>query len=103
MTDIDESDHSSEDPEHRLYQAILALKNPTEAKQFFDDLCTPAEREAMIDRWRVVAPLKKGVPYRKIHEQTGVSVTTVGRVARCISHGADGYNLIYERLQSTQK
>ncbi|MEQ4575448.1 MAG: YerC/YecD family TrpR-related protein [Gammaproteobacteria bacterium] len=55
------------------------------------DLCTPAELEAMADRWRVVPLLVQGVPYREIHDLTGVSVTTIGRVARTLEHGTGGY------------
>ena len=50
-----------------------------------------AELEAMADRWKVVPLLQQGVPYREIHERTGVSVTTIGRVARTLEHGAGGY------------
>lgn len=89
----------SEEPQHHLYEAILALKTVTEAKQFFEDLCTPTELQALADRWLVVEPIKDGVPYRTIYEETGVSVTTVGRVARCLSMGTGGYNLVYERLK----
>ena len=88
-----------EDPHHRLFEAISALKDAEEAKLFLLDLCTPAELQVMADRWSVVDPINKGVPYRKIYEDTGVSVTTIGRVARFISHGNGGYNLIYERLK----
>ncbi len=91
-------DHN-EEPEHQLYEAILALKNVDEAKQFFEDLCTPTERQAMADRWLVVEPIKQGVPYRTIYEETGVSVTTVGRVARCLSFGTGGYNLVFDRIK----
>lgn len=89
----------SEESEHLLYEAILALRHPEEAKKFFEDLCTPTERQAMADRWRVVDPIKQGLSYRSIYEQTGVSVTTIGRVARCLSLGAGGYNLVYERIK----
>lgn len=90
---------ASEDPEHRLYEAIVAIKSIDEARNFFQDLCTPAEMQAMADRWRVVGLIKTGKPYRQIYDETGVSVTTVGRVARCITHGENGYNVIYERLE----
>lgn len=93
----------SEDPEHLLYTAIAAIKNASEARRFFEDLCTPTEIQAMADRWRVVAYIKAGISYRDIHEQTGVSITTIGRVARFISLGADGYNLIFERLRKTHE
>jgi uncharacterized protein YerC len=38
------------------------------------------------------------LPYREIHDRTGVSVTTIGRVARCLDLGAGGYRLAAERL-----
>ncbi len=93
------SHKQSEDPAHCLYQAIAAIKTTEEAKHFLNDLCTPNEIEAMSDRWRVVDLIKIGKPYRKIHDETGVSTTTIGRVARFIELGANGYNLIYERLE----
>jgi uncharacterized protein YerC len=37
--------------------------------------------------------LTKGTPYRQIHDDTGVSVTTIGRVARCLELGTGGYQL----------
>ncbi len=85
--------------ENQLYAAIALLKTSEEARQFFQDLCTPAELQAMADRWQVVALIKAGKPYRQIYEETGVSMTTVGRVARCITFGEGGYNLIYERSE----
>ncbi|MGE4350534.1 MAG: YerC/YecD family TrpR-related protein [Candidatus Berkiella sp.] len=89
----------NEESEHQLYEAIVALRNPEEAKKFFEDLCTPTERLAMADRWRVVEPIQQGIPYRSIAEDTGVSVTTIGRVARCLMLGQGGYNLIYTRIK----
>ncbi len=82
----------------QLIQAITAIKDQDEAKAFFTDLCTPAELESMADRWQVVPLLQQGIPYRTIHEQTGVSVTTITRVARCLTMGSGGYELIAERL-----
>jgi uncharacterized protein YerC len=39
------------------------------------------------------------VPYREIHKQTGVSVTTIGRVARYLLNGNGGYTLAAERMK----
>ncbi len=89
----------NEDSDHGLYAAIGAITTPEEAKRFFEDLCTPTEIQAMVDRWRVVAFIKAGIPYRQIYDETGVSVTTIGRVARCLMLGEGGYNLIYQRLE----
>ena len=71
--------------ERSLFAAVLTLKTVDECRAFFRDLCTPAELQALADRWAVVEWLQKGVPYREIHRLTGVSVTTIGRVARCLA------------------
>ena len=42
--------------------------------------------------------LQQGLPYREIQRQTGVSVTTVGRVARYLASGNGGYALAARRL-----
>ena len=81
-----------------LVGALRALETPEELRRFLVDLCTPAELEAMADRWAVVPELAEGRAYREIHDRTGVSVTTVGRVARCLSLGAGGYRVAAERL-----
>ena len=67
--------------ERALFQAILTLRSVEESRDFFRDLCTPAELQALADRWMVVGLLQGGMPYREISKQTGVSVTTIGRVA----------------------
>ncbi|HKJ11776.1 MAG TPA: YerC/YecD family TrpR-related protein [Ornithinimicrobium sp.] len=69
---------------------LAALDDPEVVADFLVDLCTPAELEALSDRWAVVPLLAEGVAYRAIHDRTGVSVTTVGRVARCLEQGS-GY------------
>ena len=74
-----------------LAEAFASLEGAEEVVAFLRDLCTPAELEAMSDRWKVVPLLLEGVPYREIHERTRVSVTTVGRVARTLGHGEGGY------------
>lgn len=81
-----------------LARAFAAMERPQDVQAFLRDLCTPAELEAMADRWRVVPLLRKGVPYREIYDLTGVSVTTIGRVARSLEHGAGGYTAAIERL-----
>lgn len=84
----------------RLFSAIMSLKNERECEEFFTDLCTPAELEAICDRWAVVGYLNEGLPYRKIHELTGVSVTTIGRVARFLTAGNGGYSTALKRLSA---
>lgn len=85
-------------PELGLAQALQALRSVEEVGDFLRDLCTPAELEALTDRWRVVPYLLDEVPYREIHERTGVSITTIGRVARFITQGNGGYVTAARRL-----
>ena len=80
-----------------LAQAMVRLRTPEQMQAFLEDLCTPAELEAMTDRWRVVPLLLDAVPYREIHDRTGVRVTTIGRVARTLDRGAGGYAAAIKR------
>jgi TrpR-related protein YerC/YecD len=84
--------------ERSLVNALLTLKSADECRAFLRDLCTPAELQAMADRWAVVECLQRGLPYREIHRQTGVSVTTIGRVARYLAQGNGGYALAARRV-----
>lgn len=81
----------SEDRLIALATALRGLRGVEDVCAFLEDLCTPAELEAMTDRWRVVPLLLRGLPYRDIHALTGVSVTTIGRVARTLERGMGGY------------
>ena len=88
--------------ERALYQAILTLETPDECRAFFRDLCTPAELQALADRWAVVELLRQDLPYREIHRLTGVSVTTIGRVARYLLAGNGGYALAAARTKDNR-
>ena len=89
--------------ERSLYSAILALRTPEELRSFFRDLCTPAELQAMSDRWAVVELLERALPYREIQRLTGVSVTTIGRVARYLTSGNGGYSMAADRLRDPRQ
>lgn len=82
--------------EDNLCRALLSMQGVAQMRSFLRDLCTPAELEALVDRWRVVPYILHGVAYREIHERTAVSVTTIGRVARCLSQGSGGYQAAIE-------
>ena len=88
--------------EKALFKAIVSLKTPEECSAFFKDLCTPAELTAMADRWRVAQLLAEGKKsYRDIHDETGVSLATIGRVARFLTHESyQGYRAILERTKN---
>ncbi len=89
--------------ERQLFAAVAALRGAEECRAFFRDLCTPAEIQAMADRWAVVEVLQRGLPYREIHRITGVSVTTIGRVARYLAAGNGGYTLAAQRIELSRR
>ena len=89
--------------ENALFRAVISLRSEEEARSFFKDLCTPAELQALVDRWQVVALLEQGLPYRRIHDLTGVSVTTIGRVARFLTDGFGGYRTAIDRTVKARK
>ena len=74
------------DPDALTSDLCAALLTPTtgsEMERLLLDLCTPAEIRTLAERWHV-ARLLDGttLSYREIHDATGVSTTTVVRVAR---------------------
>ena len=81
-----------------LYAAILQLQTVEEVESFFFDLCTPAELEGIVDRWRVAQMLVRKMPYRQIAAETNVSTATIVRVARFLNNGNNGYRTIMRRL-----
>jgi len=92
----DDSDAYKKRTEDALFRAVMSLADIHECRNFFKDLCTPAELQALVDRWQVVELLKEDLPYRRINELTGVSVTTIGRVARFLADGFGGYEAALE-------
>jgi len=87
--------------EDALFRALISLHTADECGNFLRDLCTPAELQALVDRWQVVELLEQGLTYRKIHDLTGVSVTTIGRVARFLTDGFGGYRVAIDRTAPT--
>jgi TrpR-related protein YerC/YecD len=98
-----ESESNRKHSEDALFRAVIGLRDVTECRNFFKDLCTPAELQALVDRWQVVELLQQALPYRRIHELTGVSVTTIGRVARFLSDGFGGYETAVARIVKKQR
>ena len=89
--------------EDKLFEAIKTLDGFEEYRSFFLDILTPAEFQAIKDRWAVAALLYEGYTYREINKISGVSITTVARVARFISNGSGGYQLALERVKKNNE
>lgn len=86
------------DDTRALFAAVIGLDTIDEAARFFRDLCTRQELEELAARWAVVRLLNEGLPYREIHERSGVSTTTITRINEWLRHGTGGYVEALERL-----
>ena len=66
-----------------LCEALLTPRDADEMARLLADLCTPAEVRTLAERWHVARLLQQtDLTYRDIHDATGVSTTTIVRVAR---------------------
>jgi len=82
-----------------LADALVAVDGRAQARAFLADLCTPAEVHTLAERWHVAQLLDAGeLTYREIHEATGVSTTTIVRVARFLrQENNQGYRVLLDR------
>jgi len=81
-----------------MYEAILQMQTVEECMEFFDDLCTVTELQAMEQRYQVASLLHQGMIYNDILARTGASSATISRVNRSLQYGAGGYARAFERL-----
>ncbi len=83
----------------QLAKVLQSTKDAAEMERFLVDLCTPAELRALSERWYVAKLLDKGeLSYREINAKTGVSTTTLGRVARFLNDEPhQGYRTLLDR------
>ena len=87
----------------RLVQALLALENEEETYRFLEDVLTIQELKSITQRVEVAVMLRGKETYQEIVRQTGASTTTIGRVNRTLQYGADGYQIVLDRLDEAQQ
>ncbi|HLD31738.1 MAG TPA: YerC/YecD family TrpR-related protein [Patescibacteria group bacterium] len=75
----------------------MSLKNEKDVLNFLRDLCTLEELEELSQRWETAKLLHQDVPYRQISEKTGLSTTTITRIAFWLRHGEGGYKKALEK------
>ena len=97
----DENGHWYNKNTENLFQAILKLKTTNECRAFFRDLCTLEEIKNMEERWEVANLLNQNkLSYRQIAKKTGMSTTTISRIASWIKNGQGGYQTILQRVKN---
>ena len=82
-----------------LFEAILSLNSQEECYRLFEDLCTIHAIQALAQRLEVAKLLRERITYHEIAERTGASTATISRVNRCLTYGAEGYNIVLDRLE----
>ncbi|EKE15284.1 MAG: TrpR like protein, YerC/YecD [uncultured bacterium] len=82
------------DKEKFLVKAFLKLKTEKEMVFFLRDILTLPEIEEFANRLEIAKQLLKSVSYQKIAKKTGVSTTTVTRVAHWLFKGCGGYQKV---------
>jgi len=83
----------------KLAKALLSIKEEKDMQNFLRDSCSLEELEELSSRWEVVLLLDKGVSYREIAKKTGVSTTTVTRIAHWLNHGEGGYKAVLKSFK----
>ena len=86
-----------------LFEAILSLENKEECYKFFEDVCTVNELLSLSQRFEVARMLRMQKTYLDIAEQTGASTATISRVNRSLNYGNDGYDMVFARINGTDK
>ena len=84
----------------RLLEAFLALKNTDETSRFLRDLMTEKEIKEFANRLDAAYELSQGVYYDAITEDTGLSSSTIARIAKWLGGSLGGYRLILKRLHA---
>lgn len=79
-----------------LFEAISKLENQADIADFMRDVATITELTEMAKRWEAVLLLQEKMSYRNISEKTGLSTTTVSRVAYWLNNGTGGYKKAIE-------
>ncbi len=86
-----------------LFEAILQLETLEECYDFFEDLCTITEIKSISQRIAVAKMLRDKKVYSEIVSETGASTATISRVNRSLQYGANGYDVVFKRLEQKEK
>ena len=81
-----------------FFEAVLTMKSIDDCYKFFEDICTVNELKSISQRFAVAKMLNDKCVYTDIVAKTGASTATISRVNRTLNYGADGCQLVFERL-----
>lgn len=82
-----------------FFKAILTLDSVEDCYKFFEDVCTVKELQSIAQRFTVAKMLTEKKVYSEIVAKTGASTATISRVNRSLTYGADGYAIVFGRME----
>jgi TrpR-related protein YerC/YecD len=82
----------------QLVEAFLSLKNQGEMERFLRDLMTEGEIREFASRLEAARLLSRDMQYKGIIEKTGLSSTTIARIAKWLKGPEGGYRLTLARI-----
>ncbi|MBR2929765.1 MAG: hypothetical protein IKC32_00915 [Clostridia bacterium] len=82
-----------------IFEAVLKLESIEDARDFFEDVCTIKELEAISQRLDVASMLGEGKNYQEISRETGASTATISRVNKCLTYGKGGYAKVLDTIK----
>lgn len=97
MTELFDDEHA-----HIFFNALLSIDSIEQCRNFFLDLCTIKELEAMVQRYHVARMLSDKKLYTEIVKETGASTATISRVNRCLAYGHDGYREVIKNCEGSK-
>ncbi len=80
-----------------LAHALLSLKNEKDMMAFLRDIATLEELDELSNRLAAAQMIHDGMPYREVAKKTGMSTTTVTRIAHWIRKGEGGYDKVLKK------
>lgn len=85
-----------------LFESMLELETVEECYRFFEDLCTIKEVLDMAQRLKVAKMLSEKKSYTEIANETKASTATISRVNKSLIYGAEGYHLMFKKLNEEE-
>lgn len=81
-----------------LFKLFGSIQDAKEAEMLLQDILTPAELEALTERWQITKRVLSGASQRQVAEELGAGVATVTRASKMIQYGSGGFAHFFKKL-----
>ena len=81
-----------------LGSALAHIHDEQDMLAFLRDICTIEELKEVANRLYAAQLLEEGYTYRDVAKKTGMSTTTVTRIAHWLQHGEGGYDVALRKI-----